>query len=360
MAKNAWRRSYPALLSLAAAAAPLPAAAQSAACDVINYSCEAAKSDIVSTAGRATVMLRIPNGSQCTGTLVNNGRGDDRPFILTARHCAALGALTEQTGGIEIIWGFEAPCSNAAATPPIKTIGAIHRATYQDAWLIEALEPPPPAAAPYFAGLNATGQIGSMYFGVHHGSGRVKQYVEQQVASGNIQYLVSGLLGLIASTWHTNPLRGSTPFGSSGSALFDGSGRVFGTLSAGAICAGDLLGNEYQQLDAAWDGRGTAENSLSPWLDPDRVGFRLLAGRYPGQAPSTPGGDGGGGGGGDGGGGGLLDGSTAWMLWITLLVRLALRRQPSGYTARPERRHRRACQSPANPCLPPSTPTSTR
>lgn len=360
MAKSARFPLSTGLLVLAAMT-PWTVAAQSPACDLINYSCEAATSDVIARAGRATVMLRIPNGSQCTGTLVNNGRNDDRPFILTARHCAGLGLLTEPAGGIEITWGLEAPCSDAAGIPPVTTTGAIHRATYQDAWLIEALDAPPPAADPYFAGLNATRQIGSMYFGVHHGNGRAKQYVEQQVASGNIQYLISGLLGLIASTWHTNLIRGSTPFGSSGSALFDGSARVFGTLSVGAICAGDLLGNEYEQLDAAWDG-GSADNSLSPWLDPDHVGFRQLAGRWPGQVPTAPDGSGGGGsdGGSGGGGGGALAGSTVWVLGAALLLQLILRRRPSGYTARPERHHRRACQSPANPCLPFSTPSSIR
>lgn len=293
------------------------------ACEVINYSCEATTSPAVERAGRATVMLRIPGANQCTGTLVNNGRGDGRPFILTARHCAGGGDLDMLAGSMEIVYGYEVGCDGVAAIPR-STFGAIHRAVHEDAWLVEALDPPP-VADPWFAGLNATSQYGTDYFGVHHGNGRAKQYVEQRVTSGNIVYLVNGLLSLVVSTWHADLLSGSTPHGSSGGALFDSGARVFGTLSAGAICAGDRAGNDYQQLATAWTGDGTAGGSLRPWLDPDSLGFRQLAGRSPEESapaplpdaqpePASSG---------AGGGGGALP--ALWPLWLVLSLRMLRR-----------------------------------
>jgi hypothetical protein len=289
-------------------------------CETINYSCEAAASDVVARGGRATVMLRIPGANQCTGTLVNNARNDGRPFIVTARHCAAAGDPETQAAAVEIVYSHELPCGGGAALPSVSTFGAIHRAIYQDFWLIEALDAPPQAADAYYAGLNASDALGTSQFGVHHGNGRAKQFVEQRVASGNIAYLVGQLVGLVISTWHTELVRGSTPFGSSGSALFDAESRVLGVLSLGAICAGNVIGNDYQQLATAWAGDGTPDTSVRPWLDPDGLGFQVLDGRWAEDAGSPPGGGPGGGSGGGGGGGAF---SALGLLWVAAVLRVS-------------------------------------
>lgn len=287
-------------------------------CETINYSCEAGTSDVVARGGRATVMLRIPGAYQCTGTLVNNGRNDGRPFIVTARHCAGVGDPETQAAAMEIVYSHELPCGSGAAQPSVSTFGAIHRAIYQDFWLVEALDAPPPEADAYYAGLNASDSTGTSQFGVHHGNGRVKQYVEQRIASGNIAYLVGELLGLVISTWHTDLQRGSTPYGSSGSALFDSESRVLGVLSLGVICAGSIIGNDYQQLATAWSGHGTPDTSIKPWLDPDGSGFQVLAGRWPDEAGTPPGG--GPGGGGSSGGGGAFP--ALGLLWVATVLRI--------------------------------------
>lgn len=263
-------------------------AAAAGECPAVNYSCEAAGAPIVARAGRSTVMLKVPGAYQCTGILINNGRNDGRPFVLTARHCAGDGDLDEAAAAVEIVYDHELPCGGTASTQTVSTFGAIHRASYEDVWLIEALDAPPVAADAYYSGFNAGSAYGSDYFGVHHGNGRAKQFVEQRVTSGNLLYLVTGLLGWVSSTWHTDLLSGSTPHGSSGSALFDADGRVFGVLSGGSICAGDSTGNDYQQLATAWEGDGTPDTALKRWLDPQGVGFRQLDGRWPEEAGETP------------------------------------------------------------------------
>ncbi|MEQ1439371.1 trypsin-like peptidase domain-containing protein [Fontimonas sp. SYSU GA230001] len=303
------------------ACAPWPAGAQTAACQTVNYSCEAAASDTVTRAGRSTVLLRIPGAFQCTGTLVNNGRNDGRPFILTARHCAGAGDMATQAAAMEIAYDYEQPCAGGAARTPVSTFGAIHRATYQDLWLVEALDAPPVEADAYYAGLNAGTSTGTSQFGVHHGSGRPKQFVEQRISSGNIAYVVGQVLNLVISTWHTDLIRGTTPYGSSGSALFDAEARVLGVLSVGVICAGNVTGNDYQQLATAWTGDGSPQTSVKPWLDPDGAGFQLLPGRWPQEAGAPPGGTPGGGGSGGGGGGGGAFTLLGW-LWIAAALRI--------------------------------------
>lgn len=309
----------------------LAGAASAAACPAVNYSCEALESPAVERAGAATVMLRFPGADQCTGTLVNNARNDDRPFILTARHCAGDmddGGLPALAGAVQITYRRQAGCGDGVRVAELVTYGAAHRATYQDAWLVEALDPVPAAAAAYFAGVDASGANRGTHFGVHHGSAGAKQFVEQRVESGNILYLILGQLGIVATTWHTSLLSGSTPYGASGSALFDETARTSGVLSGGVICSGDISGNDYQQLAAAWNGGGSEATSLQPWLDPDRTGIKIIEARAAG-APAP--GDAGAGSGADtppstGSGGGGAFGSSALAL-LGLLASLR-RRSP--------------------------------
>jgi hypothetical protein len=254
--------------------------ALAASCETVNYRCEASLSSAVSRAGRATVMVRIPGHNQCTGTLVNNVRGDGRPYILLARHCAANATdsqLPNLAQTMEISYRYESSCGDTQPLDPIVTVGATHRAAYRDAWLVEANTAPPAEAEAYMAGVYLSSGT-RRAFGVHHGNGQPKQFVEQQIVSGNIVYLVLGLLGETLQTWKTDLLRGSTPHGASGSALFDESVRVVGLLSGGNSCAGDRRGNDYQQLAEVWNGGGSAAKGLKAWLDPDRVGVQGIAG----------------------------------------------------------------------------------
>lgn len=308
----------------------LAGAASTGECPAINYSCAALDSPAVGQAGAATVMLRFPGADQCTGTLVNNARNDDRPFILTARHCAGdVGdaGLPALAGAVQITYRRQAGCGDGARVAELVTYGAAHRAAYQDAWLIEALDAVPAAAAAHFAGVDASGAKRGTHFGIHHGSAGAKQFVEQRVESGNILYLILGQLGLVATTWHTSLLSGSTPYGASGSALFDEAARTSGVLSGGVICSGDITGNDYQQLAAAWSGGGSEATSLQPWLDPERTGFKIIEARAAGAAPS--GGAGGGSAGADtpassGSGGGGAFGLPALAL-LGLLASLRRR-----------------------------------
>lgn len=253
-----------------------------AECSTVNYRCEASVSAAVEHAGAATFMLRFAGASQCTGTLVNNGRNDGRPFILTARHCA--GAVPDEqldrlAAAVQIVYRRELSCDSANHDAGLVRYGAIHRASFEDIWLIEAIDPVPDEAMAWFAGLDASGSVHGTRFGIHHGNGGYKQFVVQQVESGNLVYIVLDTLGIVAHTWYTRLVMGSTPYGASGSGLFDDAARVCAVLSRGVICSGDVQGNDYQQLAVAWEGGGTSQNSLKFWLDPDARGFRQLDAR---------------------------------------------------------------------------------
>lgn len=301
-------------------------AAAQASCTSVNYRCEAANSSVVADAGHATVMLRIPEHGQCTGTLLNNARGDGRPYILTARHCvskaqdAQLPALAQ---AMEISYGYETACGSSETTVIARTTGAIHRASHGDAWLVEALTAPPADAEAYLAGIYLAGDT-RRAFGVHHGNGGAKQFVEQQVTASSVIRLLLGLVSQTLQTWATDLLRGSTPNGSSGSALFDEQARVLGTLSGGVNCAGSGTGNNYQQISEVWNGGGTAASGLRAWLDPDRVGVQSIAGSpAKGLSTETPHPPAVVEGSVDGGGGG---GSIPPVVVLALVLGVALRR----------------------------------
>lgn len=271
--------AYLRVLAVCALLGGVGGAAASDSCVSVNYRCESEAAPAFSQAGRATVLLRFPGALQCSGVLVNNVRGDGRPFLLTSRHCAwgsaaDLGALA---ASVEIHYGYEVGCDGTRVQRWI-AYGAHHRAAFADAWLLEAHAPPALAADAYLAGIELRGPDSGDHFGVHHGDAAAKRFVAQRVVGSALLRLVRGTDALTLQSWHTNLLRGSTPPGSSGSGLFDALARVNGLLSSGDSCSESFAGNYYQKLTEVWDGGGSADTSLRYWLDADDLGVVSIDG----------------------------------------------------------------------------------
>lgn len=276
-------------LSLLPLILALPAIA--ADCTAVNYACQ--MDPAVSEAGRATVLLKIPGVGQCTGLLVNNARGDGKPYILTARHCA--GGSTEasespqvRAQGIEIYYRYEAACADGAVTWAAMQTGATHRASHGDAWLIEGNAPIPSGFGAWLAGIDLREPQSTAAFGVHHAALLPKAYVDSELIGASQTYLAYDSVQMPVVTWQTRLLGGSVDIGASGSGLFDASGRALGLLSLGTACAGDGAALHYQQLGDAWTGGGTAATSLSAWLDPDALGVVRMDGADADPLPLQP------------------------------------------------------------------------
>ena len=80
-------------------------------------------------------------------------------------------------------------------------------------------------------------------------------------------------------SWFTNPNKGVTEQGSSGSPLFNANQLIIGTLTSGSSSCNYLYGTDnYGKMSYHWNNNNApnAVNRLQPWLDPDNTGVTTL------------------------------------------------------------------------------------
>jgi lysyl endopeptidase len=298
----------------------LPVAPPDDTACVTNYECAVTAGNTPPAA--ATVALVIENLYQCTGTLVNDVPGDNTPYVLTARHCETgqLGGGNPQAAaGVTVYWNATSACGTPLGsiydgTLPTQT-GARTVVEQQDAWLI-VLDDQPVAADAQFAGFDASGGAVTGGYSIHHAGGRDKQlvgwygtaYVFAQAGELGTAY-TSDLLETVNQS-------GNIGGGASGSALFDRSDHLVGTLALGRKTAdpsgyqscpvaqpsppnGTNGAADFTALAAVWDSTADTTSStggvtLSSVLDPQRTGSRVVPGKpielatYPGATPPAP------------------------------------------------------------------------
>ncbi len=205
-----------------------------------NYSCNQSATN--QKAARATVAILVGNLYQCTGTLLNNTRNDQTPYVLTARHCenGALGGGNPQAAAsVSIYWDAVAPCGGVLGsiydgTAPVQW-GATTMVEQQDAWLLK-LDSAPVAQDAYWAGWDATGGTFTGGYSIHHALGFDKQYVQWYGQSVLLQIPGTTLkIGYDSTFWGVVNQLGSVGAGASGGALFDPNNNVVGSASLAAL-----------------------------------------------------------------------------------------------------------------------------
>ncbi len=228
---------------------------------------------------KSVVMLLNSGGFRfCSGTLVNNTAEDSRPYILTAKHCNAGTSSS-------FMFNYESPdCSNIDG-PTIQTVqGAQLRAQWDqsDFALLEMDQPVPASYYSYFAGWNRANIPSDSVVGIHHPKGDIKK--------------ISGSLALLSDTCYScsNPAPdywwiktwnfGTTEQGSSGSPLFDKTGKVIGQLRGGSASCVSSMNDFYGKFSRSWEGGGSPETRLRDWLDPMGINPVQLDGRQSGTA----------------------------------------------------------------------------
>lgn len=244
---------------------------------------------------RSTVKLQIPSGpvvGLCSGTLVNNVRQDDKPYVLTADHCG-IGDTLSPASGVVTYWNFQnSACGGAAnASDTQNQTGATLRAQdrNRDMTLIELSQTPSAAFNVHYAGWDATVDVGgSSGLGIHHPAGdakKISEFTEALVA--DTVRIETG--GPSIPAWRVNKWnQGTTEQGSSGSGLWNQDHKLVGTLSGGsAACSGSVDNDEpdfYARLDRQWTAQTVPAGQLKAWLDPDNTGTLSLGGKNPGAA----------------------------------------------------------------------------
>ena len=247
--------------------------------------------------------------SWCSGNLINNAKGDFKPYILTAAHCSgeegtddpSVGSFKgdfgiDQSKMDQWIFGFhyEKPrCNNSDyGFQMTKTLTGVNIRTYtsvygySDGMLLELKDEIPLDYRVYYSGWNATEQTWQNGAGIHHPAGDVTKIA-----------LYSGGLGLgqwmEGSAWVITALggkddhyklmfdKGNTEGGSSGSPLYNDKKEQIGTLTGGSIrpCAQDGFYGRLSSHFNKYSDKGDLYH-MDMFLDPDSTGVLKVAGTW--------------------------------------------------------------------------------
>ena len=237
----------------------------------------------------SAVMLVSGSSGFCSGALINNTQNDGKPYVLTANHCFSNPAN----------WIFRfnwqsTTCSNPGTSPSFQSLsGAVLRSrrTPSDFCLVEITGglvngTVPLDYNPFFAGWDNSGTIPTTTFCIHHPSGDIKK-----IAFDDNPATISQAMGSSEpnSTWTVQWDRNTTTEGgSSGSPLFDQSGRIIGQLwGGGASCMNLSAPDYYGRVLSSWAPAGSnSTNQLKHWLDPLNSGAAFIDGFDPTNASS--------------------------------------------------------------------------
>ncbi len=225
---------------------------------------------------RSVALIVVGTNAICSGSLVNNTAQNGVPYFLTANHCL---------GGNVSNWIFyfnheSASCAGNTGPTNQSVSGATLKASSaeSDFALLELNNAPPAGYNVCYNGWDATDMTSSVLsaYGIHHPSGDVKKICFENNAPFH-----QNMNTFVNQTWYINQWElGVTEGGSSGSPLFNQSGRVIGMLSGGlAACAGAVNNGQYDfygRFGVGWDFGNTAASRLRDWLDPINSGALIM------------------------------------------------------------------------------------
>jgi hypothetical protein len=214
------------------------------------------------------LILNASSSALCTGSLVMNTCGTDKPYFLTANHCF--------TGQNVALWKFTFQAWSPTCTPSTNSAGvtfngSTFRANYapSDMCLVELNTKPAANSGLHYAGWTRSTTPPTSAMAIHHPSGDVMK-ISEAAAGATVSSYGSG-----PANHHWKPLwtQGVTEPGSSGSPLYDQNHRIVGQLHGGpSYCFGPQLWDFYGRFDISWTGGGTNATRLSNWLDPGNTG----------------------------------------------------------------------------------------
>jgi len=193
---------------------------------------------------------------QCTGALLNRNPGDFSPLFMTANHCISTAA---EADSVEVYWFYETPSCNG--TPPAspasqpRNLGSLRLKRYTDAdWTLLGLYERPVAGVRYLGWDANEWDYGESATGIHHPRGTFKRISFGESRGHSIGTFCDSS-GSDCFSAHVRRVRytdGTTEPGSSGSPIFDASGRVRGTLTGGPDGCPDVS-KYYGRFYLAWD-----------------------------------------------------------------------------------------------------------
>ena len=243
---------------------------------------------------RSVARILISGAGWCSGTLMNNARGDFKPYFLSAGHC---GVGEAEAASLVFYWNFET--SFCQGSPDGRedqfSTGATFRAASSvggvvgsDFVIVELDTAPEADFNVYWSGWDNSSDAPSSAVGIHHPKGHEKRISFDDNALTITDYGSSiensDESHLRVGAWDD----GTTEGGSSGSGIWNAAHHLVGTLSGGsASCAATGDPDWYGRMSVHWEGGGTAETQVKTWLDPDNSGAVTLDGVNGCEAPTV-------------------------------------------------------------------------
>jgi len=204
-------------------------------------------------------VLVSSNGGLCSATLVNNTEFDQTPYIAYAAHCNSGGSST-------VYFNYQSNSCNSNNTGNYNTMSgtqnlAIGNFNNNDYALIRLYNNIPSSYNAYYAGWNrSSSNPGNNIIGIHHPDGGIKK----------IAYDAYGMSSS-GNWWDFAYSSGRVSPGSSGSGMFDSSGRLRGMASyiytnycnpfPDCYCSQNYY-HGYAKFSSAW-------NYFDEYLDPN-------------------------------------------------------------------------------------------
>jgi hypothetical protein len=258
----------------------------------VNIKCP--EGDAWQDEGRGVVRIMIIKGGSswwCSGSLVNNARINNIPYVLTADHCFEGSTSTDLQQWV-FYFGYDSPtCLNPTLYPTPKSMtGATLKAhggnggdTGSDFCLVMLNQNIPDTFNVFFNGWNRKDTTSPSGVCIHHPEGDLKKISTYDKPLVTAYYYSNPNPCHWLVTWIATPDgHGVTEGGSSGSPIFDNHGRIVGTLTGGdSSCDTSYLDSPdyYGKFSWSWDKNGSdSTKRLKDWLDPDNTGVMNLNG----------------------------------------------------------------------------------
>jgi len=238
--------------------------------------------------------IDIKNGSNwfnCTGSLVNNTSQDCTPYVLLADHCHYYnGSYSSSSDYNSWIFYFHyeaSTCSGTSSSGTLTKTGCTLKAhdTYgsnddgSDFCLVQINSAISSSYNVYYNGWDRNNTASSSGVGIHHPDGDIMKISTYTTALSSVNVGGTGTHWLVYWAATTNG-HGVTEGGSSGSPIFNSTGKIVGTLTGGtSYCTSPNSPDYYGKVYYHWDQNGTtADKRLKDWLDPTNTGATTLAG----------------------------------------------------------------------------------
>ncbi len=220
----------------------------------------------------------IVNGTEiCSGTLVNNTKEDEKPYIISASHCYDKWEYAQTS---VYTFNYESPyCAPLDGDPTHSVSGAVMKAQYDslDFALTELSIAPPPEYHPYYAGWERRTILADSSVSIHHPQGDIKKIAVDndapEIDDFSKGYTKNGFLKVLR--WEA----GVTENGSSGGPLFNSAQKLIGTLTGGVATCANPVRDYFSRFGMAWDYKPDSTQQLKHWLDPANTGRTFLDGK---------------------------------------------------------------------------------